>query len=160
MLKIHQSENQVPKKYIRPFMLGGNCKAVIQNTTTKEQRRFSIKAQYPPRIKEKRIEFITHWSVFNGMPGEPTYIGKIDLELLFHPYAKDILAGKGYHPLIKNFSWLWKHITDDTLPTDILIMHTGICGVCGRALEDAESLKRGIGPICWRRIESYINQKQ
>lgn len=27
----------------------------------------------------------------------------------------------------------------------------GICGICGRALEDAASIKRGIGPTCWER---------
>jgi hypothetical protein len=25
------------------------------------------------------------------------------------------------------------------------------CAICGRALKDPRSLKRGIGPICWRR---------
>ena len=29
---------------------------------------------------------------------------------------------------------------------------TGQCGVCGRALEAAESVERGIGPRCWARI--------
>jgi len=29
---------------------------------------------------------------------------------------------------------------------------TGSCGVCGRILEDEESVERGIGPICWGKL--------
>lgn len=29
---------------------------------------------------------------------------------------------------------------------------TGTCGVCGRHLEDEESVARGIGPICWAKF--------
>ena len=29
---------------------------------------------------------------------------------------------------------------------------TGSCGVCGRILEDEESVARGIGPICWGKL--------
>lgn len=29
---------------------------------------------------------------------------------------------------------------------------TGSCGVCGRVLEDEESVARGIGPICWGKL--------
>lgn len=29
---------------------------------------------------------------------------------------------------------------------------TGSCGICGRHLEDAESVARGIGPICWGKF--------
>jgi hypothetical protein len=29
---------------------------------------------------------------------------------------------------------------------------TGTCGVCGRPLEDEQSVARGIGPICWGRL--------
>jgi hypothetical protein len=30
---------------------------------------------------------------------------------------------------------------------------TGSCGVCGRLLEDEESVKRGIGPVCFRKLQ-------
>jgi hypothetical protein len=31
-------------------------------------------------------------------------------------------------------------------------LETGICGVCGRALTDADSVARGIGPTCSKRL--------
>jgi hypothetical protein len=32
---------------------------------------------------------------------------------------------------------------------------TGRCGVCGRALTDAESKMRGVGPECWKALADY-----
>jgi hypothetical protein len=29
----------------------------------------------------------------------------------------------------------------------------GVCGVCGRGLADAASIKRGVGPDCWKRLQ-------
>jgi len=29
----------------------------------------------------------------------------------------------------------------------------GVCGVCGRTLADAASIKRGVGPDCWKRLQ-------
>lgn len=29
------------------------------------------------------------------------------------------------------------------------------CNVCGRKLTDAESIKRGYGPVCWKRENGY-----
>lgn len=29
------------------------------------------------------------------------------------------------------------------------------CSVCGRKLTDAESIKRGCGPVCWKRENGY-----
>lgn len=31
-------------------------------------------------------------------------------------------------------------------------LKTGTCGICGRRLEDAESVARGIGPVCLKRL--------
>lgn len=32
----------------------------------------------------------------------------------------------------------------------------GICGVCGRTLTDATSIKRGVGPNCWKRLQGVL----
>jgi len=36
----------------------------------------------------------------------------------------------------------------DFLDTAIEVMHTGNCLVCGKTLTDADSIARGLGPIC------------
>ena len=33
-------------------------------------------------------------------------------------------------------------------------MESTSCGKCGRALKDPESIKRGIGPVCWSLIQA------
>lgn len=46
-------------------------------------------------------------------------------------------------------------ILDDPLAAMAHYGHiTDHCGVCGRRLEDEESVARGIGPVCWERIAS------
>lgn len=43
------------------------------------------------------------------------------------------------HAIHKRFSSLQKQVA---------ILHTGRCLACGRELTDAESVKRGVGPVC------------
>lgn len=31
----------------------------------------------------------------------------------------------------------------------------GFCGICGRQLTVTESVARGVGPVCWRRVREY-----
>jgi rubrerythrin len=33
------------------------------------------------------------------------------------------------------------------------------CAICGRTLEVPESIKRGIGPVCWKRVGYYLLYK-
>lgn len=60
------------------------------------------------------------------------------------------------------FAWYWRRVLDgrfkEYLNTDhgrdpFYAHHLGRCGVCGRELEDAESISRGIGPVCLKRIQ-------
>jgi len=35
------------------------------------------------------------------------------------------------------------------------ITHNGYCARCGKHLHDDESVTRGFGPVCWKKIDSY-----
>lgn len=62
---------------------------------------------------------------------------------------------KDKKPLItkgaKSIAWVLKHAEAehfDFLQERVLIMHSGHCLACGKRLTDAESIKRGLGPVC------------
>jgi len=66
--------------------------------------------------------------------------------------------GKIYHkgseiktPAAEAAAWLLRQIHGkkySLVKDNVEIMHTGSCLVCGKKLTDAESIDRGIGPIC------------
>ncbi len=55
-------------------------------------------------------------------------------------------------PSAKAFAWSWRKLRVGQLPAELEIFHSGRCGRCGRALTTPESVTRGIGPECAKRI--------
>ncbi len=52
----------------------------------------------------------------------------------------------------KSFLWLWNLLLSGKgLGTLAEFWHEGVCGRCGRALTDPESIAAGIGPICRKK---------
>lgn len=153
------STNIVPHVYVKDFLLGGKCKTTIHNTETDNQIRLAIYAQYINDSVPKRYDNIIAWRVFeiptvkqvidrNWTKKERLkFLGLIDKDMVFKPdaYAEIFETAR-------RFSWLWKQVVDYTIPPSLNILHLGSCAVCGRPLEDAISLERGIGPICYDHI--------
>lgn len=50
------------------------------------------------------------------------------------------------------FHYVWEHLILKDLDERVLILHKGHCSYCGRPLKDAESLLRGIGPVCRTKL--------
>lgn len=49
---------------------------------------------------------------------------------------------------VQALTWAVDHINGDPVPADVEIVAESQCGLCGRKLEDPESVRRGIGPEC------------
>jgi hypothetical protein len=75
-----------------------------------------------------------------------TYIGFIrgDLFIVGKKHEYSAVEKKA----IESFQQVWLRIVRKIPHEDLEIMHDGSCGYCGRPLTDAESIERGIGPIC------------
>ena len=41
------------------------------------------------------------------------------------------------------------------LDENIKVYHSDRCGYCGRLLTDPESMQRGFGPECWRKVKDF-----
>jgi hypothetical protein len=50
---------------------------------------------------------------------------------------------------VKVLNWALRVIDDKTtLPEGYSIVHSGVCGRCGRELTDPVSIETGLGPVC------------
>jgi hypothetical protein len=153
--------NVVRKDKVKEFVLGGKAHFTAHNLTTDNQRKYLVQAEYllygrvvKQRPPEDRPYTIVHYVVYNADQRKMRYIGRIDgPTLVYNPDYK-------YHRQeAAEFAWLYKLISTNNLPTNLLILHHGSCSVCGRPLTDAESLETGIGPICLKRIQQYNSLK-
>lgn len=54
---------------------------------------------------------------------------------------------------VRAWAWFWKHgLTADEAFAQVEVWHHGRCGACARPLTDPESIARGIGPVCAKRL--------
>lgn len=137
------SQNQILREYVKEYALGGKAVLVVENTATKEQRRFLIKAKYIETNPEELVKYSVY-DVYGGKRKD-NWLGSI-YNTSSLPFA---IASP--EPVAKNFAWVWKLILTNTIPNEVIFYHLGACSICGRPLKDAISLNRGIGPECWKK---------
>lgn len=44
------------------------------------------------------------------------------------------------------------------LPENIKVYHSGRCGCCGRLLTDPDSMARGFGRECWKKVKEFTKE--
>lgn len=54
---------------------------------------------------------------------------------------------------VRGFRYVFEHLQAKRLPPKAEIWHEGTCGRCNRPLTDPESIARGIGPECIKKME-------
>lgn len=81
-------------------------------------------------------------------------IGAIYLNLPGRPFQysnKSTLRKNDFR--VVAFEWLWYRLNRNLdFNGQAEMTHAGKCGRCGRKLTDDESIERGFGPICWKRV--------
>jgi len=140
-------ENVIPAIHAKDYILAGKSEVGFYNAANKAQFWFYVK---------KKNEGI--WYVYMGPDTreEDKYIGFIkphfsgDLRY-YRPHNTDSWSPKRKE-YSAAFEYGWFHITKKTVPDELLILHKGQCGYCGRELTDAESVIRGIGPVCRKKL--------
>ena len=67
---------------------------------------------------------------------------------------RGVITHKGQHvttPAAEAIAYVLRQVTNgkcEWLDTQLDVMHTGACIVCGKELTDAYSIENGIGPVC------------
>ena len=138
------------KDWQREFLLAGNAVFTIENTET--GNRFTYKV--------RRKENVDHWEklhfvmVLTGPDNtsDYTYIGTIFKAEKFRSTRGSAVAENA--PSFKAFKWLWEQLGNGGpgLPEKVKFWHEGRCCRCGRVLTVPESIERGLGPECARKV--------
>lgn len=141
---------------IKQFILGGKAIFTLKNEVTGNRRTYSV---YRIKDPAKDLYFVN----VRG-DGEATvkderhkwiYVGMIyDSK---KPTSKFKLTAKSKVNVTSSayvgFNWLWQKLVKlEPLHQDMSIYHEGKCGRCGRQLTDPESITRGFGPECVKRL--------
>lgn len=128
----------IGKDNILKFMFAGKCRAIVYNTQP-------IKANISKfTYLIKKDKFTTHkWSVYHY----GAYCGYVVLYPEGYVYVPDTLP-KDLQQHHKVFGYYLKYLQLNKLPHHLHMLHENVCGRCGRALTDPESIQLGLGPIC------------
>lgn len=128
----------------REFILAGNAYFTLRSRATGTRFTYRVRAS-----EDGRVHFV---SVLSGSDNENAY-----------SYFGIIKAGREWRhggakaraaidsPSVAAFAWFWRRAFED-MPTSLEFWHEGRCGRCGRLLTVPESLARGIGPECAKRV--------
>lgn len=131
---------------VREFILAGHATITLQSRKT--GRHFTYKVEKGQRAPD-HLRFV---SLLTGPDntGDYVYMGTLTDGHLRH-------TAKSRTPVDslpwRAFDYLTRHVfTAGDLPADLEVRHEGRCGACGRPLTVPESIDRGIGPDCQRRL--------
>ncbi|MFW6226158.1 MAG: DUF6011 domain-containing protein [bacterium] len=80
------------------------------------------------------------------------FIGTFRIEENTYTHSKKSTVDN-IHDVVKGFKWLIKQFEiDKEFPTDMEFYHMGICGCCAKSLTTPDSIKLGIGPVCFKKF--------
>lgn len=133
----------VENKYIKDFLLAGKCTCSIRNNKTGNEYLFEINENN----KNDKMYFIQS---ITGM-------GKIYAGYLFLQEDGSIIYNKGpkgqipeEDKRIQAILYVLKNY--EILPPYVIVQHLGKCARCRRPLSDPESIRRGLGPECAKKV--------
>lgn len=129
------------------FVFGGNAEFTIANMNTGKGCKYKIR-----QCKDNKKLFFVR--VKDGSEWE--YAGFITKEDDGRLHYKQ--GNKGTRPFedvdIKGLSYAIVKGRNSELPHPMIMMHHGRCACCGKKLDDAVSVSRGFGPVCWDRLQA------
>jgi len=124
---------------------------VITREKNNSGANFTIKS----KVTGKEYTFQINRSLFKG--NWYTFV-KVEINYLDFLYlgmyknGKVILKGQEVEsPSAKAIAYILRKVENqqfDLLDSQIELLHTGHCLVCGRELTDSDSIKAGMGPVC------------
>lgn len=142
---------------IKNFLFGGNATITLESKVTNNWFTYRIR-----RLKsgdEKSPLFV---SVLTGNDNECsyTYMGTIfnntnNSSFRLTDKSKMTTDALSY----KAFLFFFDLLMMNDVHKDMNVYHQGVCGVCGRTITTASSLKTGIGPFCGKSNNNSKNKK-
>lgn len=132
---------QLQHKDALEFIFAGKSEFKVKNTRTEKEFTFSVK-----KSKNKDDNFFFIKSLIGS---ELTYIGCVNERGYIHGKKSNI---KPDAQCVQVFKYIINKLTDSSLPEFVEIYHNGRCGRCGRTLTVNDSIDKGIGPECIKKV--------
>lgn len=132
---------RVEVKFPYSFILGGDACFSILNSNS------GTKFDYRVKKAEKGSNFFIYTPI-DGVLSYVGYLVKYNGGLFYRRGDKGKLEEGS--PQIRGLLYALKF--NNTLPMPMIMIHHGKCAKCGRKLKDAESVARGFGPDCWKKV--------
>lgn len=133
----------VENKYIRDFLLAGKCTCSIENTKTRNKYLFEVNANK----KNDKMFFIQSITGMGKIYGGYILI-KEDGSLSYNQGPKGQITDDDMR--IQALMYVLKNY--DRLPPYVVVQHLGRCARCRRKLTDPDSIRRGLGPECAKKV--------
>ena len=130
---------------ISDFIFGGNADFfIIQDTSNRGIA--GVKYRYKVRKGRNKSVYL----VQGGERGNLSYLGTISRarNAFFFKEAPSISDADRY--VFKGLQWVLNR--SENLPSAVHVVHNGRCAMCGRLLTDEESVLRGFGPTCAKKL--------
>ena len=127
------------------YMMAGNATLTLSSVKTGARFTYRVRA---PKENNSNIRFL---SLLTGSDNERSYsyLGLIkNGEVVLTAKSK---FGADAKPL-QAFRYFYAHAREGRIAPHLEARHEGSCGKCGRKLTVPESIDRGIGPECAKRL--------
>lgn len=128
------------------FLLGGKCETTITSNKTGKQYTYYLEKS----DKDNEMYFLHVMYEYKKYQYAGLLIVKKD-GVKFKRGTRGKLTEDSNS--VKAIVWVLNRAVQDKSMDKVKIYHLGRCGVCGRELTDQESIERGIGPVCLRRVQ-------
>jgi hypothetical protein len=131
------------------FFTGGH--AIFTVESNNQHRTYKVKVSKPNPRYPKPAYFV-------GLLSGPDNVNSYQyLGMLDENTGAVRLTGKSRmsedSDAVRGVRWVMtKFFNNLPIPDAVNVRHCGRCGCCGRTLTEPVSLDRGIGPVCWRRL--------
>jgi len=142
-MKLHEMTNL---QDIRKFILAGRAKFTLESRKTGKHYTFRCREfeETKERVEEEKI-----WWIDLLTAG-----GKFEYLCRLKAGRVHVKFGQPRTKPIEAIDWFMKrvwHLKTDSLQ-DCRFFHTNQCGMCGRELTTPESVQKGIGPECSKKL--------
>lgn len=130
---------------VREFLLAGA--AVFTVTRVDTGMRVTYRVQQPDASKPHFVSVLTGPDNSNDY----AFLGTIFESRKYVHGQRSRIAVTDTRSVV--FLWLWERVQNmRELPANVHVLHEGKCGRCGRRLTTVESIERGIGPECIKKV--------
>lgn len=127
------------------FMLAGKAVVTLKSEATGEHLTFQLKRW--KKATDASIHFV---SARTGNDYGKIGMVRNGTSYIFGKAEKNDLPFDDKR--VRGFRYAFEHLCQKRMPPKCEVWHEGQCGRCGRPLSDPDSIARGIGPECIKKM--------